>query len=40
LHTSPERKQKIRINGWEWAKQQTWNVRIQEWIQLINSYAN
>jgi glycosyltransferase involved in cell wall biosynthesis len=40
LAGSPERKQKLRLAGFEWAKQQTWNVRIQEWLQLINSYAN
>lgn len=40
LARSPERKQKLRNAGFEWAKQQTWNVRIQEWLQLIKSYAN
>ena len=40
LDRSPERKQRLRVKGQEWAKQQSWNVRILEWLQLIKQHAN
>jgi len=40
LERSPERKQRLREKGHEWAKQQSWNIRILEWLQLIRKNAN
>lgn len=35
IHRSSEIKSKLRKKAYEWAKQQTWNIRIREWQKII-----
>jgi len=37
LHGSPEVKAKLRRRAHEWAKQQTWNFRVEQWLHIINT---
>lgn len=40
LKKSPQLKNIYKDKAYQWAKQQSWNVRILEWVNLLNQYAN
>ena len=40
IHGSPELKSKLRRKANEWAKQQSWKFRIEEWIKLLKKYED